>query len=96
MRSWLSQIFLGLHHVDIGCLFVCLSIILGMQTTEVLWGGEAEAKESSEAPPIPSSLVKFQGQVQAPKIEADRELTSWLQRAPGVWSQAVGLQGPGG
>ena len=62
----------------------------------MLWGGEAEAKESSEAPPIPSSLVKFQGQVQAPKIEADRELTSWLQRAPGVWSQAVGLQGPGG
>lgn len=48
----------------------------------VLWGGEEGAKESSEAPPIPFSLVKFQGQVQAPKIEADRKLTSWLQRGP--------------
>ena len=61
-----------------------------------MWGGEAGTKESAKALPIPPRLVKFQGQVQAPKIEADREQTSWLQRVPGVWNEAVSLQGLGG
>lgn len=59
------------------------SFVLGVQGTGAFWEGQAGARQSAEAPPIPPWLVKFQGQVQAPKIDADGEQTSWLQRCPG-------------
>lgn len=43
------------------------------------WRVEKGANENAEALPVPPRLVKFQGCLQAPKIEADGEQASWLE-----------------